>query len=117
MSSLTFICGTENVILLLAIIGFMVGKLVRKDRLSSTKWICLIVMTLLCFSASVGQLIFGQFDSRNCNFILHTIYGVENIIMFNLLNTIGFKVYLVCHDIYEFAFHGNLPTNASKIRN
>ena len=117
MSLLTFICGTENVILLLALIGFMVGKLVRKDRLTPTTWISLIVLTILCFSVSVAQIFFGGYDSRNCNFVLHMVYGVENIIMFNLLNSIGFKVYLVCHDIYEFAFHGNLPTNASKIRN
>ena len=117
MSLLTFICGMENVILLLALIGFIVGKLVRKDRLTPTTWLCLIVLTILCFSVSVGQLKFGRYDTRNCNFILHIIYGVENIILFNLLNSIGFKVYLVCHDIYEFAYHGNLPTNASKIRN
>ena len=117
MSILTFMSGLENFILAIALICFTATKFFRNDRLTTYTWTSLIVLTVLTISVTIAQLKYGHFDSSLCNFTLHMVYSGENIILFNLLNSIGYKLYLVCDGIYEFAFHGNLPTEASKIRN
>ena len=110
MSTLTFICGIENAFLFLVLVVFIIVKLVRKDRMTTYTWLCLIIISSVTCAVSITQLMLNEFDSRNCNFTLHIIYGVENIVLFYLFNSIGYKLYLVWHDTYEFAFHENLPT-------
>ena len=42
------------------------------------------------------------------------MYGVENIIIFNLSIIIGFRTYILCNEISEFALKGNLPSERAK---
>ena len=114
MEVLNVTTGVLNALLFLVILTFMVFSCVRSHRLTRFEWISLSNLAYATGSVALGQITIRHIDSKQCNFSLHLIYSVEVLILFNLSMIIGYKVYRISHEIYEFSINGNLPSEKSK---
>lgn len=108
------IIGWINVVVFVVIAAFMVLSCVRKHRMTKFVWFCLFCLEFCIFIVSVGQLVFKDITTKNCNFALGIIYSVEVGLLFFISMLIGDKTYYICRDINDFALHGNLPSQQSK---
>ncbi len=61
--------------------------------------------------AALGKILLSVYSEHdNCNFYMRFIYGTEVFLIFNLAALVGYKVFRICYDMYEFAYRGNLPS-------
>ena len=115
MRYLNLVTGFANIAFVLIILIFMIQTKLRKNRLTPFVWMCLSNLLFCSIITGVGQIYYADiFKSENCNFGLNLIYGVENIIIFNLSIIVGFRTYILCNEISEFALKGNLPSERAK---
>ena len=91
----------------------MIISCVRKHRLTKFVWFGLGCLEFCILIVAIGQLTMNQLQSKNCNFGLEVIYGVDIGILFALSMLIGYKTHMICLEINEFALHGNLPSQRS----
>ncbi len=112
MQTLNTTCGILNFLLLAIMTVYMAISIIRKHRMTRFQWICLCNLWFAVAIVAIGQVWFNSIESDFCNFSLKIIYGIDTIILFNLSTIVCFKAKCVCHDIYEFAINGNLPSLA-----
>lgn len=114
MATLNKTVGWINAVIFTLIALYMVLSCLRKHRLTKFQWFGLSLLQFCILIVSVGQVVFNNIETSNCNFILSVIYTVEVTILFFISMLIGFKTYQVCREINDFALHGNLPSQQSK---
>ena len=114
MANLNQTIGWINCATFVAITSFMVVSCVRKHKLTGFVWFGLYSLQFCIIIVAIGQLVFKNIGSRYCNFGLGVIYTVEVCILFLLSLLIGYKTYVFCKEINDFALHGNLPSERSK---
>lgn len=99
-----------NLILWLVITVFIVVQLLRKSKLSKLSWFSIIQLNLIAGLTGMSQVLFATKINTMCEYGLKTVYGLENIILFNLAALVGYKVYRVCFDMAEFTKKCTLPS-------
>ena len=77
-------------------------------------WSFLLTMTFLAYLVGVAMIIYNDIIDGLCNFWLKLIYGCEIIIIFKLTAVMGYFTRNLIYDIYEFAAHRSLLSEAAK---
>ena len=117
MQTLDLVIGLCNYMLLIVMLGFIFVTLVRKNKLSKFAWKCLCTLIFITLLVGTAQIFFSAPNAQYCNFDTHIIYGIESILVFDLVCQVGYKIFLLCHSISEFLFAGILPSETAKRRN
>lgn len=91
MTTLNLVTGVANWLIFAAIIAYMVVSCMRKHRMTGFTWVSLVYLASAVLMVAVGQVLFANPVESLCSFPLHLIYGVENIMLFNLSVLIGYK--------------------------
>mmetsp|Transcript_22561 Transcript_22561/g.27892 ORF Transcript_22561/g.27892 Transcript_22561/m.27892 type:complete len:207 (+) Transcript_22561:112-732(+) len=111
-------CMVDGVIKLIfacVLASFLLLQACRKTKLARLSWVGLILINFITFISAFYMLELSNSSSNvsNCSYSVSLIYGIENLIVFNLTAYIGYKVYLVVYDMEEFVRTGSLPTKRS----
>ena len=89
--------------------------LLKGNKLERSTWLSLITLAISTLIIALTQSL-SHLPSKNCGFALHTVYCVDNVILFNISMLLAQAVYFVARDILEFALKGNLPSEQTKQR-
>ena len=114
-----YVFGSFHLILLIVVIIFLIASKLRKHRLSSTQWILLInliFVELVSVTIMFNYFGYGDDTKKNCLYWDHVFWGAADILLFNMQIMMGYKIYTVTNNMYEFAVKGNLPSLLSKRR-
>ena len=104
--------GAFNALMMFLMILYVVAVCVRKHRLSRYQWTNLAFLFAIYlidfiiyfeyFQLSIGEL-------KNCHVFDKIFSGTIDIFLYNITLRMGFKLYCISNDFYEFAIHGTLP--------
>lgn len=109
MDILNFWAGLANYALFVLLVSYMTIQVMRKNKLSNFTWVGLCKLAFLTFLIGTSFVFFANYESDYCSFGLHMVFGIDSILVFNLINQVGYKLYFICRNIYEFVKSGNLP--------
>ena len=115
LQTVNHISGICNYVLFAAFIVFMGVTLLKGNKLERSTWLSLITLSISTLTIALTQSL-TQIPSKYCNFSLHIVYCVDNVILFNISMLLAQAVYFVARDILEFAMKGNLPSELTKKR-
>lgn len=71
-------------------------------------------MTLLSLVIGIAQIVYNDILDGMCNFYLKVLYGIEVITLFSITAIIAYYMRNLIYDIYEFAIHQTLLSEAVK---
>ena len=114
MAFLNSTFGYINIVIGTGYIGYIAVALCMKIQHTFMIWSFLLTMTFLAYLVGVAMIIYNDIIDGLCNFWLKLIYGCEIIIIFKLTAVMGYFTHNLIYDIYEFAAHRSLLSEAAK---
>ena len=114
MAFLNSTFGYINIVIGTGYIGYIAVALCMKIQHTFMVWSFLLTMTFLAYLVGVAMIIYNDIIDGLCNFWLKLIYGCEIIIIFKLTAVMGYFTRNLIYDIYEFAAHRSLLSEAAK---
>ena len=111
--------GILDLLFALCVTVFLVLQAFRKSKLTKVGWFGLILLDITTFvcGCCLCFVIQDVETLSNCSYKVNAITAVDTFITFNLTAYAGYRVYILCYDMAEFAALGSLPTvNQLKLR-
>ena len=114
MSTLNKTSGYINILMFVCEASYIIVSLVRKVRHTRMLWSFISTMTLLSLVIGSAQIVYNDILDGLCNFYLKVLYGIEVITLFSITAIIAYYMRNLIYDIYEFAIHQTLLSEAVK---
>ena len=109
--------GSFSIILAILIIMYVISTRVRKHRLAKHQWLQLFNLFVI---TSINAVVYFEYfnlstgEFSNCHYFDHIFDGTTDIFLFNISMNIGYKLFTVTNNFYQFAVNGRLPEESAK---